>query len=120
MKKHGTRLWLVNTGWSGGAYGQGSRMKIKYTRALLKAALDGSLDQVNFVKDPIFGIEVPENCPGVPEEILTPINTWQDKEAFKKTAAELAVRFAKNFKAFESQADATVINAGPCVENVAC
>jgi len=96
MKKHGTRLWLVNTGWSGGAYGHGSRMKIKYTRALLKAALDGSLNNVEFKKDPIFAVEIPAQCPGVPVEILTPQNTWQDKAQFTKTANALAVRFNEN------------------------
>lgn len=119
MKTHGTKLWLVNTGWSGGAYGKGSRMKIKYTRALLKAVLDGSLDEANFTKDPIFGVEIPEHCPGVPDDILAPINTWTDKEEFHKTAADLAVRFAENFKNFESQVDAEVKKAGPCVQNSA-
>jgi phosphoenolpyruvate carboxykinase (ATP) len=113
MKAHGTRLWLVNTGWSGGAYPQGARMKIKYTRALLKAALNGDLNHASFKPDPIFGVEVPQSCPGVPEEILTPINTWNDKEAFKKTALELAQKFADNFKNFESQVDTEVKNAGP-------
>ncbi len=119
MKKHNTRIWLVNTGWSGGAYGTGSRMKIKYTRALLKAALDGSLDQVKFVKDPIFGVEVPASCPGVPEEILTPVNTWQDKKAFRNTAADLARRFANNFTKFEAQVDPEVKNAGPVLQESA-
>ncbi|GAB4269921.1 MAG: phosphoenolpyruvate carboxykinase (ATP) [Candidatus Rifleibacteriota bacterium] len=119
MKKHGTKLWLVNTGWSGGSYGVGSRMKIQYTRALLKAALDGSLSQVSFKKDPIFGVEIPESCPGVPAEILSPINTWANKEDFNKTAASLAERFAKNFKKFEAQVDAEVKNSGPCLEDFA-
>ncbi|MEW6709740.1 MAG: phosphoenolpyruvate carboxykinase (ATP) [Candidatus Riflebacteria bacterium] len=120
MKKHNTRIWLVNTGWSGGAYGTGSRMKIKYTRALLKAALDGNLDQVKFIKDPIFGVEIPSSCPGVPEEILTPINTWKDREAFNKTAADLANRFNKNFAKFESQVDPAVKKAGPVLQGSAC
>ncbi len=113
MKKHGTQLWLVNTGWSGGSYGSGSRMKIKYTRALLKAALDGSLKNVKFVKDPIFNVEVPAECPGVPEEILTPKNTWKNQSEFEKTAYDLASRFNKNFKKYESQSTPEVINAGP-------
>jgi phosphoenolpyruvate carboxykinase (ATP) len=113
MEKHGTKIWLVNTGWSGGAYGTGTRMKIKYTRALLKAALNGELDDVSFKKDPVFGIEIPQQCPGVPEEILTPINTWANKEEFKQTAADLASRFAENFKNFASQVDEEVKNAGP-------
>ncbi len=113
MKKHGTQLWLVNTGWSGGAYGTGSRMKIKYTRALLKAALDGSLKNVKFIKDPIFNVEVPAECPGVPTEILTPRNTWQSSAAYQKTAYDLANRFNENFKKYESQSTPEVINAGP-------
>lgn len=113
MKKHGTQLWLVNTGWSGGSYGTGSRMKIKYTRALLKAALDGSLKNVKFVKDPIFNVEVPAECPGVPSEILTPKSTWKNQADFEKTAYDLAARFNKNFKKYESQSTPEVINAGP-------
>ena len=113
MKKHGTQLWLVNTGWSGGAYGTGRRMKIKYTRALLKAALDGSLKNVKFIKDPIFNVEVPAECPGVPTEILTPRNTWQSSAAYQKTAYDLANRFNENFKKYESQSTPEVINAGP-------
>ncbi len=88
-------------------------MKIKYTRALLKAALNGDLDNVSFKKDPIFGVEIPLQCPGVPEEILTPINTWANKDGFKQTATELALRFAENFKNFSSQVDEEVKNAGP-------
>ncbi|NCB40217.1 MAG: phosphoenolpyruvate carboxykinase (ATP) [Erysipelotrichia bacterium] len=113
MKKHGTKLWLVNTGWSGGAFGKGSRMKIKYTRALLKAALDGSLNNVKFIKDPIFNVEVPSECPGVPAEILTPKNTWQNASEFEKTATELAKRFNDNFKKYAAQSTPEVINAGP-------
>ncbi len=118
MKKHGTQLWLVNTGWSGGAYGVGSRMKIKYTRALLKAALDGSLNNVKFIKDPIFNVEVPAACPGVPEEILTPRNTWKNAADFEKTAYELARRFNENFKKYESQSTSEVINAGPVTKTM--
>ncbi|KAF1080105.1 MAG: Phosphoenolpyruvate carboxykinase [ATP] [Candidatus Rifleibacterium amylolyticum] len=115
MKKHGTKLWLVNTGWSGGAYGTGSRMKIKYTRALLRAALDGQLNKVEFKKDPIFAVEVPAECPGVPTEILTPVNTWNDKSEFTRTANDLAVRFNENFKKYASQSSPEVCNAGPIV-----
>ncbi|PKL46101.1 MAG: phosphoenolpyruvate carboxykinase (ATP) [Candidatus Riflebacteria bacterium HGW-Riflebacteria-2] len=115
MKKHGTKLWLVNTGWSGGSYGTGSRMKIKYTRALLRAALDGQLDKVEFKKDPIFAVEVPSECPGVPAEILTPVNTWKDKAEFIKTANDLAARFNVNFKKYASQSSPEVCNAGPVV-----
>ncbi|HNX75718.1 MAG TPA: phosphoenolpyruvate carboxykinase (ATP) [Candidatus Rifleibacterium sp.] len=113
MKKHGTQLWLVNTGWSGGAYGVGSRMKIKYTRALLKAALDGNLKNVKFVKDAIFNVEIPAECQGVPQEILTPKNTWKSQTEYEKTACDLAARFNKNFQKYESQSTPEVIKAGP-------
>ncbi len=115
MKKHGTKLWLVNTGWSGGAYGTGERMKIKYTRALLKAALDGQLNKVEFKKDPIFAVEVPAECQGIPADILTPVNTWKDKAEFTKTANDLAARFNENFKKYASQSSPEVCNAGPVV-----
>ena len=116
MKKHGTKLWLVNTGWSGGAYGVGSRMKIQYTRALLRAALTGELNNVNYSHDPIFNIEVPDSCPGVPAEILQPIKTWADKEAYKATANKLAKLFNENFKQFASQTTPEVRAAGPILE----
>lgn len=119
MQKHGTRLWLVNTGWSGGSYGTGSRMKIKYTRALLKAALDGSLDHVKFAADPVFGIEVPQACPGVPEEILSPRNTWKNGTDYDKTAANLAEQFNNNFQKYASQSTAEVCNAGPVKKQAA-
>lgn len=119
MKNHGTHLWLVNTGWSGGVFGTGSRMKIKYTRALLKAALDGSLRNVKYVKDPIFNVEVPAECPGVPAEILTPRNTWKDATDYEKTAYDLARRFNENFKKYESQSTPEVISAGPVSKSMA-
>ncbi len=117
MKKHGTKLWLVNTGWSGGAYGEGSRMKIAYTRALLKAALEGKLENVTYTADPIFGLQIPDQCDGVPTEILTPKNTWKNKEDYEKTALKLAELFQKNFKSFESQATPEVIGAGPMTKS---
>lgn len=113
MKKHGTRLWLVNTGWSGGGYGIGKRMKIGYTRALLTAALSGALDKVAFVPDPVFGVGIPRECPGVPAEILQPRNTWADKAAFDRAAADLAAKFVANFKEFEDRVAPEVIKAGP-------
>lgn len=119
MKKHGTRIWLVNTGWSGGAYGVGKRMKIAYTRALLTAALDGSLDKVAFAADPVFGIQVPQECPGVPSEILMPKNAWTDKAAYDRTAEDLAQRFAENFRSFEDRASPEVVKAGPVVKKAA-
>jgi phosphoenolpyruvate carboxykinase (ATP) len=97
IAKHGATCWLVNTGWTGGAYGTGSRMPIKATRALLTAALDGSLGEVDFRKDPNFGFEVPVSVPGVPEVLLDPRRTWDDAQAYDAQAAKLVRMFADNF-----------------------
>lgn len=113
MSKHQTECWLVNTGWSGGPYGVGSRMKIQLTRALLSAALSGELANVEYIKDPIFGFLVPKECPGVPSEVLTPRNTWVDKEAYDRKARELGQMFAKNFEQYAEFASAEVKASGP-------
>ena len=113
IRKHGSDVWLVNTGWSGGAYGTGARMSLKYTRAIIDALHDGSLAQAKTQTDPIFGLEVPTECPNVPSEILIPKNTWADKAAFDATAAKLAGLFAENFKKYESNASAELKAAGP-------
>ena len=115
ISKHKSQCWLVNTGWTGGPYGVGHRMSIKYTRALLDAALEGKLDQVKFEKDPIFGLAIPANCPDVPVEILIPRNTWKDKAAYDQKARELAKRFKDNFKSFESLVNQKVIDSGPSI-----
>ena len=101
IAQHGSQVWLVNTGWSGGSYGTGSRMKIAYTRALLRGALDGSLKEVATAKDPFFGLLVPQSCPGVPTEVLNARSTWSDKAAYDKTARDLTQRFEGNFKQYE-------------------
>jgi len=113
IKVHKVDCWLVNTGWSGGPYGVGERMKIKYTRALLNATLDGSLSKGRFEEDPVFGVQVPTACKGVPAEILKPRNTWADKEAYDKKARELARLFGENFRQFEDQTPPEVCSAGP-------
>ncbi len=113
IKKHEVKCWLVNTGWTGGPYGVGHRMEIKYTRAMLNAALDGKLDDVPYVEDPIFKVLVPTECPGVPNEVLIPENTWQDKEAYRQKAKELAAKFAENFKQYEAYVSEEVKKAGP-------
>src|SRR3954454_24624948 len=105
--------WLVNTGWTGGKYGVGSRMPIKVTRALLTAALDGSLRNAGFRTDKYFGFAVPTALPGVPSEILDPVNTWKDKAEFDKTARALVGMFQKNFAKFEAQVDSEVRAAAP-------
>lgn len=98
---HGAECWLVNTGWSGGQYGVGQRMSIQHTRALLRAALDGSLARARFRKDRFFGLSIPEAVPGVPAEVLDPRQSWADKAAYDRTAAALVARFEKNFASFE-------------------
>ncbi len=113
IKKHNAQCWLINTGWSGGPYGVGERMKIKYTRAMLNAALEGKLDDVETVEDPIFGLHIPTKVDGVPDEVLIPRNTWADKEEYDKTAKKLAQMFIDNFKQFEEGTDEEIINAGP-------
>ncbi|MET3794383.1 phosphoenolpyruvate carboxykinase [Aquamicrobium terrae] len=116
---HGVDCWLVNTGWTGGAYGVGSRMPIKATRALLTAALDGSLKQVEFRTDPNFGFEVPVSVPGVDPSILDPRSTWADKQAYDLQAAKLVGMFIDNFGKFESHVDAAVRSAAPHFQEAA-
>ncbi len=113
IAKHNVDCWLVNTGWTGGKYGVGSRMPIKVTRALLTAALDGSLRNVEFRTDKYFGFAVPTALPGVPAEILDPVNTWKDKAEFDKTARNLVAMFQKNFANYEEHVDADVRAAAP-------
>lgn len=113
METHGATAWLVNTGWTGGPHGVGSRIKLKYTRAIIDAIHNGDLDDVEYNTDPIFGLAVPTSCPNVPDEILTPKNTWADKEAYDAQAVKLANLFTKNFKAYEAGSSEEIINAGP-------
>jgi len=113
IEKYGVKCWLVNTGWTGGEYGVGSRISIKYTRALLNAAIDGKLDDVSFDNDPVFGLAVPASCPDVPDEVLMPRNTWADKAAYDAKANDLAGRFLENFKIYEPFVDDAVKAAGP-------
>ena len=101
----GADCWLVNTGWTGGAYGTGKRMSIQHTRALLRAALDGSLARVEFERDPFFGLMIPKSVPGIPSEVLNPRETWADKAAYDRAAADLVKRFEANFANFEAAVD---------------
>ncbi|MFQ5817392.1 MAG: phosphoenolpyruvate carboxykinase [Terriglobia bacterium] len=112
IARHQVRCWLVNTGWSGGPYGVGQRIKIAYTRAMVRAALSGQLDAVPCAVDPIFGVAVPKVCPDVPPEVLKPRNTWKDSQLYDAKANELAQRFAKNFEQFPD-APAEIHQAGP-------
>ncbi len=108
MERHGVDCWLVNTGWTGGAYGVGQRMKIAYTRAMVNAALDGQLAQVAMRPDPYFGVLVPETCPDVPNDVLNPRETWADKDAYDREARRVAGMFENNFKKFEPFVDDSV------------
>ena len=112
IARHGANCWLVNTGWSGGGYGVGERMKIAHTRAMVRAALDGKLAGVATASDPNFGLNVPETCPEVPTEVLSPRNTWTDKNAYDKIARDLAKQFEVNFRQFEAAVDDKVNAAG--------
>jgi phosphoenolpyruvate carboxykinase (ATP) len=111
MQEHGSQCWLVNTGWFGGPYGVGSRMKLLYTRAMVNAAIEGALNNVEFEPDPAFGLTVPKSAPGVPAEFLRARDAWKDKAAYDKSAADLAARFAKNFEKFDVPAN--IRAAGP-------
>ena len=113
IAKHRAKVWLVNTGWTGGAYGTGTRMKIAHTRAMINAALSGALDGVQYEIDPIFNVDVPTHVPGVPAEVLQPRNTWSDKAAYDAQAKKLAKMFADNFRTFEATATEEVKKAGP-------
>ena len=110
---HNSRVWLVNTGWTGGPYGVGSRMKIAYTRAMITAALTGQLDNVKYQRHPFFNIDVPTTCPGVPDSVLDPRSTWPDAGEYDQQAKKLAGMFVENFKTFEQDVDAKVKAAGP-------
>lgn len=107
------KVWLINTGWSGGEYGTGSRIKLKYTRAMITAALEGKLDNVEYTTDDVFGLAMPNECENVPTEILSPKNTWADKAAYDAKANSLATKFVANFKQFESAANEEIMAAAP-------
>ncbi len=115
IARHGARVWLVNTGWTGGPFGVGTRMKIAYTRAMITAALHGTLDDVGYQRHPIFNVEVPSSCLDVPTEVLDPRSTWSEKDAYDAQARKLASMFIENFKTFEADVDPAVIKAGPQV-----
>jgi phosphoenolpyruvate carboxykinase (ATP) len=116
LEAHDVPVWLVNTGWTGGAYGVGKRMSIDHTRTMVRAALDGLLDDVPTVIDPIFRLEVPTSCPDVPDDVLQPRRTWHDKDAYDRQARGLARMFADNFAAYASGVSDAVTAAGPRVE----
>jgi phosphoenolpyruvate carboxykinase (ATP) len=113
IAQHRARVWLINTGWSGGPYGTGDRIKLAYTRAMVRAALQGELEHVPMAKDAVFGVQVPQACPNVPPEVLRPRTTWQDPHAYDTQARSLASMFAQNFQQFAGNVSAEVRAAGP-------
>jgi phosphoenolpyruvate carboxykinase (ATP) len=114
VRRHGVKCWLVNTGWQGGSAVSGAkRISIQHTRALVRAAISGALDNVPTVTDPFFGVEVPTECPGVPSEALRAREQWADTAAYDDQAALLVSLFQKNMAKFEGQIDQSVIDAGP-------
>jgi phosphoenolpyruvate carboxykinase (ATP) len=115
MKDANVNVWLVNTGWSGGGYGLGKRMNLKYTRALISAALAGDLEKVNYEIHDVFGVAMPKMCTGVPHEILNPRNTWSDKDAYDHQAAYLANAFLTNFEKFADSASEEILAGAPKV-----
>lgn len=117
LAKHGTEVYLINTGWSGGPYGVGKRMNLAYTRAMVTAALEGKLRDVIYEEDAVFKLQVPTSCPGVPAEILKPRNTWADAAAYDVQAQQLARLFAENFAKFSGDMPAEIVAAGPVCAN---
>ncbi|MFL5772388.1 MAG: phosphoenolpyruvate carboxykinase (ATP), partial [Flavisolibacter sp.] len=111
--QHTVNVWLINTGWTGGPYGIGHRMKLAYTRAMITAALEGKLNHVETTTDPVFGVAIPNEVPGVPSEILIPRNTWTDKEAYDVKAKYLASLFINNFEKYKSGASQETQSAAP-------
>ena len=115
MQEANATVWLVNTGWSGGSYGVGKRMALKYTRALITAAMNNQLLEVDYAQHNIFGVAMPLTCPGVPAEMLDPRNTWTDKAAYDQKANYLARAFMKNFEQFAPMASREILDGAPHV-----
>ncbi|MBU2912480.1 MULTISPECIES: phosphoenolpyruvate carboxykinase (ATP) [Reichenbachiella] len=113
MEENEVDVWLINTGWTGGPYGVGSRMKLKYTRAMISAALNGTLDNVGFRTHSIYGVQIPMTCPDVPSELLSPRETWKDDDGYYAKANELATKFRENFKKFEEYANDEIMSGQP-------
>jgi phosphoenolpyruvate carboxykinase (ATP) len=113
ITRHEVNCWLLNTGWVGGAYGIGKRISIHYTRAMLNAALDGLLTDVEYQVDPVFGYQVPKQCPNVPESVLNPASAWPSQDAYMLRYRELAARFIDNFRKFADDCTPEVRASGP-------
>ncbi len=115
IREHDSKVWLFNTGWTGGPHGTGHRMELEYTRQMLSEALAGNLNNVEFETDPVFGLSIPQKVEGIPDEVLNPRNTWDDKDAYDKKAKQLAEMFEENFKQFKDKASDQLAEAGPVV-----
>ena len=113
IQKYNTKVYLVNTGWSGGPYGVGSRMKLKYTRAMITAALNGEFDNAEYKHDEVFNVDVPQSCTNVPPELMNPKDTWDDKDAYDAQAKKLAGMFQKNFAEKYPNMPENIVKAGP-------
>jgi phosphoenolpyruvate carboxykinase (ATP) len=113
MKQQNVKVWMVNTGWSGGVFGKGNRISLQYTRAMITAALEGRLDGVEYSPHPVFGMAMPQSCPGVPPELLNPRNTWPDPAAYDQMADEVAGWFIKNFGKYADGVDSEILAAAP-------
>jgi phosphoenolpyruvate carboxykinase (ATP) len=115
MERYNATAWLLNTGWVGGPYGVGKRISIRYTRALLTAALNGSLDHVEYYTDPVFGLQVPASCPDVPTDVLFPAKSWPSKDEYNRKYRQLAARFIENFRKFAPHVSSEVRSSGPSI-----
>jgi len=113
MQENNVNVWLINTGWSGGVYGVGERISLKYTRAMITAILNGKLETAEYTTHEVFGLKMPTVCPNVPSDILSPKNTWEDKNYYDAKANELANAFNKNFAQFADNANAEILDAAP-------
>jgi phosphoenolpyruvate carboxykinase (ATP) len=113
IEKHGCRVWLLNTGWTGGGFGKGHRINITYSRAMLHAAMDGKLDKIETETDPVFGLQIPKTCPGVPDEVMLPWLGWDDKATYDAAAKKLAGMFRDAFKKYEAGVKPEVKAAEP-------
>ncbi len=116
MKEHHVNVWMINTGWSGGEYGIGKRIKLSYTRAMITAALEGKLDNVEYEPHPVFGMLMPKECPDVPYEVLNPRNTWEDKNTYDEKAKNLAQQFINNFEKFADHVSEEILAAAPVIK----
>jgi phosphoenolpyruvate carboxykinase (ATP) len=113
IARHGSAVWMVNTGWTGGPYGVGTRMRLAHTRSMVRAALAGALDRAQYIRDPVFGFEVPVAVPEVPDDVLVPRATWADPAGYDAQARRLATMFRENFEHYRAQVPESVAAAGP-------